>query len=66
MTERIHPQAEKLKLLTQTTRGTDMGKLLRSFWQPVARSATLKPGTARPVRVLGEDLTLYRGAAPTG
>jgi 5,5'-dehydrodivanillate O-demethylase len=61
MTERIHPQADKLKLLTQTTRGTDMGKLLRSFWQPVARSATLKPGTARPLRVLGEDLTLYRG-----
>jgi 5,5'-dehydrodivanillate O-demethylase oxygenase subunit len=53
--------AERLKLLTQTGRDTDMGRLLRLFWQPVAVSHSVKPGQARPLRVMGEDLTLYRG-----
>src|SRR5947199_1672207 len=53
--------AERLKLLTQTGGGTDMGRLLRLFWQPVATSHSIKPGAARPLRVMGEDLTLYRG-----
>lgn len=38
-----------------------MGTLLRSFWHPVAIAASILPGTARPLRVLSEDLTLYRG-----
>ena len=59
--ERIHPQADKLELLPQCARGTAMGTLLRMFWQPVARSSALAIGHARSVRILGEDLTLYRG-----
>jgi 5,5'-dehydrodivanillate O-demethylase len=55
--------AERLKLLTQTGRDTEMGRLLRMFWQPVATAHSLKAGSARPLRVLGEDLTLYRGAS---
>jgi 5,5'-dehydrodivanillate O-demethylase len=31
------------------------------FWQPVFRAEDLAPGRAKPIRVLGEDLTLYRG-----
>ena len=57
--------AERLQLLTQTGPGTDMGRLLRRFWQPVAVSQTLKHGRAVPLRVLGEDLTLYRGESGT-
>jgi len=38
-----------------------MGILLRQFWQPVAYTAELEPGTAMTTRVLGEDLTFYRG-----
>lgn len=53
--------AERLHRLTETGPDTDMGRLLRSFWQPVAVSQSVKPGTARPLRVMGEDLTLYRG-----
>jgi len=53
--------AERLQRLTETGPDTDMGKLLRSFWQPVAVSQTVKPGSARPLRVMDEDLTLYRG-----
>jgi 5,5'-dehydrodivanillate O-demethylase len=37
-----------------------MGKLLRSFWQPVAASKSLRAGTAQALRILSEDLTLYR------
>jgi 5,5'-dehydrodivanillate O-demethylase len=63
MTEarRIHPMADRLKLLHQCSRGTEMGALLRKFWQPVGLSTALKRGTAKPVRIMGEDLTLYRG-----
>jgi 5,5'-dehydrodivanillate O-demethylase len=53
--------AERLKLLTQTGRDTEMGRLLRMFWQPVATSHSVSAGSARPLRVMGEDLTLYRG-----
>jgi 5,5'-dehydrodivanillate O-demethylase len=52
---------ERLRLLVQTAPGTPMGTLLRQFWHPVAVAATLAPGRARALRVLGEDLTLYRG-----
>jgi 5,5'-dehydrodivanillate O-demethylase oxygenase subunit len=55
------PLADRLKLLHQCARDSDMGKLLRLFWQPVGRSDLLKAGCALPVRIMGEDLTLYRG-----
>ncbi len=41
--------------------GTPCGDLLRRWWQPVLVGRELAPGSARPVRVLGEDLTVYRG-----
>jgi 5,5'-dehydrodivanillate O-demethylase len=41
--------------------GTLAGRYLRTFWQPVVRSQDLAPGRAVPVRVMSEDLTLYRG-----
>ena len=56
---------QELHLLTETTRGTPMGTLLRRFWQPIAVADDLAAGAARGVRVMGEDLTLYRGASGT-
>ena len=41
--------------------GTIAGRYLRRFWQPVFVGADLAPGQIKPIRVLGEDLTLYRG-----
>jgi 5,5'-dehydrodivanillate O-demethylase len=43
--------------------GTDSlaGRYLRSFWQPVYRSQDLPNGQAKPIRILGLELTLYRG-----
>jgi len=37
------------------------GRYLRRFWQPVYRSQDLPAGRAKPVRIAGEDFTLYRG-----
>jgi phenylpropionate dioxygenase-like ring-hydroxylating dioxygenase large terminal subunit len=53
--------AEENRLLTQTNPGTPAGELLRCYWQPVALAAELPPGGAPlPVRILGEDLALFR------
>jgi phenylpropionate dioxygenase-like ring-hydroxylating dioxygenase large terminal subunit len=52
--------------LTHVRRGTPMGELLRRYWHPVglASDATATP---RRVRVLGEDLILFRdGSARAG
>jgi 5,5'-dehydrodivanillate O-demethylase len=54
-------EKEQLDLLPQTGPDTPMGKLLRRFWHPIAVSDRLAKGAARAIRVLGEDLTLYRG-----
>ena len=45
--------------LTEVGRGTPMGELLRRYWHPIGVVADA--GAApRPVRVLGEDLILFR------
>ena len=54
-------RAREFAKLTETAADTAMGKLLRSFWQPVAVSKALAPKSAKAIRILGEDLTLYRG-----
>ena len=59
------PVPERLKLLTQCGPDTPMGKVLRQFWHPIAVADKLKAGKARPIRVMGEDLTLYRGETGT-
>jgi len=41
--------------------GTLAGRYLRMFWQPVCCSYELPAGRALPVRILGEDFTIYRG-----
>ena len=55
-----NPMTEKLNMLSETTPGTPMGTLLRRFWQPVFRSEKVK-GKTKPVKVMGEQLTIYRG-----
>ncbi|MGD9943056.1 MAG: Rieske 2Fe-2S domain-containing protein [Burkholderiaceae bacterium] len=54
-------QIERLKDLTEVDAGTPMGDLLRRFWHPIAVARDVPRGKARAVRLLGEDLTLYRG-----
>ena len=40
--------------------GTPMGELMRRYWQPVAASAQLVEQPVQKVRVLGEDLVVFR------
>src|SRR4029078_4259156 len=54
-------KVDQFKLLTETGAGTPMGTLLRKFWHPIAVAEQLEKGKAQALRVLGEDLTLYRG-----
>jgi nitrite reductase/ring-hydroxylating ferredoxin subunit len=48
--------------LTQVGPGSPMGELLRRYWHPVGLAADAS-ATPRRVRVLGEDLVLFRDAA---
>src|SRR5438874_9119546 len=53
--------AEQNALLTQTGPGTPGGELLRRYWQPAGLSDELPlGGTPIPVRLLSEDLVLFR------
>jgi phenylpropionate dioxygenase-like ring-hydroxylating dioxygenase large terminal subunit len=55
---------EESDLLTRTDRGTPGGDLLRRYWQPVALSEELPSGGAPlPVKLLGEELVLFRDEA---
>jgi len=53
------PAARHRKELTEVGPGTPMGELLRRYWHPVGLSADATD-TPRQVRVLGEDLILFR------
>ncbi len=51
---------EENELLTKVGRGTPMGDLLRRYWYPIAACSELVEKPTKAVRVLGEDLVLYR------
>src|SRR5262249_44421245 len=46
--------------LTQVGPGTPMGNLLRCYWYPVATTTELDEEWVLPIRLLGEDLALFR------
>ena len=53
--------SEQNELLTRVGPGTPCGDLMRRYWQPAALAEELPPGGAPvPVRLLGEDLVLFR------
>ncbi|MCC8402323.1 aromatic ring-hydroxylating dioxygenase subunit alpha [Paraburkholderia sp. MMS20-SJTN17] len=51
---------EQNRQLTQVGSGTPMGELLRRHWHPIAGIDELERETIKPVRLLGEDLVLYK------
>ncbi len=53
---------EEIEDCWHTGAETLAGRYLRRFWQPVAQVGDILPEWSKPIRVLGEDLTLYRGA----
>jgi 5,5'-dehydrodivanillate O-demethylase len=53
------------KTLMQVGPGTPMGDLLRYYWMPIAAVSELDETATKTVRLLGEDLVLYRDKAGT-
>ncbi len=51
---------ENNRLLSQVGAGTPMGKLLRHYWLPVAGASELREQAIKPIRVLGENLVLFK------
>ena len=51
---------EENTLLTQTESGTPCGEFIRRYWQPVALSEELENDVPIRVKVMGEDLVLFR------
>ena len=51
--------------ITEVGPGTPMGELMRRYWHPIAAAAELDDNPTKEVRLLGEDLVLYRDRAGT-
>ena len=52
--------AEENEALTRIGSGTRMGNLLRRYWQPVAGLSEMDDSWTLRVRILGEDLVLFK------
>ena len=48
------------ELLTRVGPGTPMGNLLRRYWHPITVASELDENPTKAIRLMGEDLTLYR------
>ena len=56
------PRRARWKVDLDTTQpGTPGGIFMRQFWHAVGRGDDLPRGRAVPLRIMGEDYTLYRG-----
>jgi 5,5'-dehydrodivanillate O-demethylase oxygenase subunit len=56
---------ERNRLLAQVGAGTPMGDLLRRYWMPIAGVSELEQNPVKAVRLMGEDLVLYRDLSGT-
>jgi len=56
---------EENKALMEVGPGTPMGELLRRYWMPFAADGEIQPGDTKAVRLMGEDLVLYRDKSGT-
>jgi 5,5'-dehydrodivanillate O-demethylase len=52
--------AARWEKLTQTSAGMPMGELLRRYWWPIAGATELDAPGTKPLRLMGEDLVLYK------
>ena len=52
--------AEQNDLLTRIGPGTPCGDLMRRYWHPIAALSELDKKWNKRVRILGEDLVLFR------
>jgi len=57
--------AEENKQLMEVGPGTLMGELMRRYWMPLAAVAELDDNPIKTVRLMGEDLVLYKDKSGT-
>jgi 5,5'-dehydrodivanillate O-demethylase oxygenase subunit len=57
--------AEQNEMLTRVAPGTPMGELLRRYWMPIAGVSEFAQRAVKPIRLLGEDLVLYKDLSGT-
>ena len=60
LTAELDRGVEKIDFV-HTGPGTLAGRYLRRYWQPIYVSEKLAKGAIVPIRILSEDLALYRG-----
>jgi len=58
-------EQSKNKILGEIGPGTKMGELMRRYWQPIAAIAELDDHPTKPIRLMGEDLVLYKDLSGT-
>ena len=51
--------------LVSTRPGSLAGNFMRRFWHPIHRAEELRPGEAKPIEIMSERFTLYRGESGT-
>ncbi|MFT5138943.1 MAG: 5,5'-dehydrodivanillate O-demethylase [Rhodothermales bacterium] len=52
--------AEKNQILTEVGPDKPMGQLLRRYWHPIGAAAELIEKATKPIRLMGEDLVVYK------
>jgi len=57
--------ADNNRLLTEVGAGTPMGDYLRRYWMPIGGATELDRIAIKPMRLLAEDLVLYRDRGGT-
>jgi 5,5'-dehydrodivanillate O-demethylase oxygenase subunit len=55
--------AAKNDILTRVGHGTPMANLLRRYWMPIGGASEFEQKPIKPMRLFGEDLTLYKDLA---
>ena len=56
---------EQNRMLMEVGPGTPMGELLRRYWQPIAAVDEFEDKATKVVRLMGEDLVLYKDLSGT-
>jgi 5,5'-dehydrodivanillate O-demethylase oxygenase subunit len=58
-------EQERNDMLMDVGAETPMGKLLRRYWMPIGAASEFEDKTTKPVRLMGEDLVLYKDKSGT-
>ena len=57
--------ANENERVTRVGKGTPIGELMRRYWHPIATVSELNDDPVKAVRLLGEDLALYKDRSGT-